>query len=246
MVEGSKKILTKDKLTIFLYMLMRDHLPAGVVESIVQDVEKVEDEARLCNGFLAEYAQQLTSRLKDALKIGCIQPKCENYYKKQEKKTLVAKIYNHITPQIIEHQRNGWKIGKHPYQTFNGWAAEIYKSEEDEVPNKNIEELRNSILASFRVPKSFLGCEETEVPNKNIEPPKFRTVSEGGGGSLFGKEKEPNKEYKSTPDNKKTKKIKNRYYANLVNAFDKYEKKGWRIAKMPYKDFGKWYAILEK
>lgn len=57
---------TRDSLVRFLYILMRDHLPSGVVEDIMENhVEKEKHEwTRLTNGFLAGHAYDLASRLK--------------------------------------------------------------------------------------------------------------------------------------------------------------------------------------
>ena len=53
-------------------------------------------------------------------KIGCIQPKCPNYYKKQKKLSLVAKIYNDISRKIDKYERKGWKVNKSPYKVSYG------------------------------------------------------------------------------------------------------------------------------
>ena len=52
------------KLVSFLYELMRDHLPAGVVEHLVQEASQ-ESKVVYTNGWLAQYAQDLANRLKD-------------------------------------------------------------------------------------------------------------------------------------------------------------------------------------
>ena len=63
MVKGSKEISTDNRLDIFLYLLLRDYLSAGEVEEIVQETEKIKHITEFCNGYLAEYAQQLAGRL---------------------------------------------------------------------------------------------------------------------------------------------------------------------------------------
>lgn len=59
---GTVKI--NSKLVSFLYELMRDHLPAGTVEQLVQASED-ESECVYTNGWLAKYAEDLANRLKD-------------------------------------------------------------------------------------------------------------------------------------------------------------------------------------
>jgi hypothetical protein len=58
----SGEIDINDKLTSFLYTLIRDYLPAGDVEAIVRDSQ--EADCYYTNGWLAQYAQDLASRLK--------------------------------------------------------------------------------------------------------------------------------------------------------------------------------------
>lgn len=54
------------KLVNFLYILLRDHLPSGVVEQIVYDVYTAEDieYTRYTNGWLASYAKDIANRLE--------------------------------------------------------------------------------------------------------------------------------------------------------------------------------------
>ena len=60
-----KKCRVKNnKLVTFLYLLMRDELPCGVVENIVQDLENTgKDYFVLSNGYLADYAYEIAERL---------------------------------------------------------------------------------------------------------------------------------------------------------------------------------------
>lgn len=54
-----------DWLTSFLYGLMRDGAPTGVVERIVRDIEEETiDEITYTNGWLAQYAKHLADRLR--------------------------------------------------------------------------------------------------------------------------------------------------------------------------------------
>jgi len=78
-----KEVSTKDKLVVFLYLLMRDDMAAGRVEELVREAERgvnqsqifkeVDDipvysslgAVRLTNGYLGNYAEELTERLKN-------------------------------------------------------------------------------------------------------------------------------------------------------------------------------------
>jgi hypothetical protein len=64
--ERSGSVDSKDPLVGFLYILMRDHLPVGMVEGIMRDHVNVEtdDVDNYSNGWLAEYAKDLSKRLK--------------------------------------------------------------------------------------------------------------------------------------------------------------------------------------
>jgi hypothetical protein len=59
----SGEININDRLTSFLYELMRDHLPLGVVEKLVCD--SMESDVAYTNGWLAKYAEDLAKRLKE-------------------------------------------------------------------------------------------------------------------------------------------------------------------------------------
>ncbi len=69
--DASGKIESNNPIVEFLYELMRDHLPVGIVEELVLNIEKhreddnVDDNYTLyTNGFLAKYALNLAERLK--------------------------------------------------------------------------------------------------------------------------------------------------------------------------------------
>lgn len=54
-----------DTLTTFFYLLLRDHLPAGKVEMIIHEVITGADTVLFTNGFLAQYADNLATALKN-------------------------------------------------------------------------------------------------------------------------------------------------------------------------------------
>lgn len=62
--ERSGKVNSNDPLVSFLYILLRDHLPAGVVEGIVRNHVNLDPETEFCNGYIAKYAKDLAERLK--------------------------------------------------------------------------------------------------------------------------------------------------------------------------------------
>jgi len=54
----------QNKLVCFLYLLMRDELPCGVVEKIIREIEQTGKQSFLFgNSYLADYASELASRL---------------------------------------------------------------------------------------------------------------------------------------------------------------------------------------
>lgn len=60
----SGDVQINSRLVSFLYDLMRDHLPPGTVEELVQNAED-EPSIVYTNGWLAKYAEDLSNRLKD-------------------------------------------------------------------------------------------------------------------------------------------------------------------------------------
>ncbi len=63
--ERSGKITNNSKLVCFLYILLRDKFPAGVLEEIINtEISKTGEDIEYTNGYLANYAQDLADRLK--------------------------------------------------------------------------------------------------------------------------------------------------------------------------------------
>lgn len=60
--ERSGEFDSSDPLVSFLYELMRDRLPAGVVEQIVNQSPPMR--IQFTNGYLARYAQDIADRLR--------------------------------------------------------------------------------------------------------------------------------------------------------------------------------------
>lgn len=69
--EASQKALTErsgfvrsdERLVGFLYILLRDHVPAGVLERLVAEEEQTRPPYQFSNGWLAQYAKDLAARL---------------------------------------------------------------------------------------------------------------------------------------------------------------------------------------
>ena len=62
----SGNIEYSDTLTTFFYLLMRDYLPAGKVEKLVNEVVEGAETCLFTNGFLAQYADNLANFMKEA------------------------------------------------------------------------------------------------------------------------------------------------------------------------------------
>ena len=58
-----------DKLVQFLYVLLRDHVPSGVVEGImeghVEKMSSINGQTYYTNGYLADHALDIAIRLRD-------------------------------------------------------------------------------------------------------------------------------------------------------------------------------------
>ena len=61
--ERSGCVDSEDKLVSFLYCLMRDHVVSGDIESIMADLG--DDGSTFTNGYLAQHAQDIATRLKE-------------------------------------------------------------------------------------------------------------------------------------------------------------------------------------
>ena len=82
--EESGAVTYSDPLTAFLYDLMRDHLPAGVVEKMIRENVDNEQECIFTNGWLAKYAHNLAERINNS-KLIHLQKELENVFEGEEK-----------------------------------------------------------------------------------------------------------------------------------------------------------------
>lgn len=66
MRQRSGSVDSTDPLVGFLYILIRDHVPLGVIEEIMlAHVEYDQSDNQFTNGWLANYCKDLANRLKD-------------------------------------------------------------------------------------------------------------------------------------------------------------------------------------
>jgi len=64
--EASGTITYTDPLTAFFYLLLRNELAAGKVEALVSEAVNSAEECTFTNGWLAQYANNLAERIKNA------------------------------------------------------------------------------------------------------------------------------------------------------------------------------------
>lgn len=64
MNRASGEVSSDDRLVVFLSVLMRDHLTAGIVEKILEDHCKFEGTCYFDNGWIAEHAKDIAKRLR--------------------------------------------------------------------------------------------------------------------------------------------------------------------------------------
>lgn len=62
MRKASGSFRSKEKLVGFLYVLMRDHVTAGIIEELMEGVSN--KDCLYTNGWLAQYAEDVANRLK--------------------------------------------------------------------------------------------------------------------------------------------------------------------------------------
>jgi hypothetical protein len=65
MAIASGGVSSRSRLVCFLYLLVRDHLPAGVIEEIMEEIEEDPPGTPIDfnNGWIAQYCVCLTQRL---------------------------------------------------------------------------------------------------------------------------------------------------------------------------------------
>lgn len=61
--ERSGSVNSDDPLVAFLYLLIRDHVHPGDIEDLMKKITK-DETCEFSNGWLAEYARDIASRLK--------------------------------------------------------------------------------------------------------------------------------------------------------------------------------------
>lgn len=66
MRQRSGSFNSMDPLTALFYVLMRDQMPAGELETLVKDACRVTEICAFTNGWLATYAQDLAVRIYQA------------------------------------------------------------------------------------------------------------------------------------------------------------------------------------
>lgn len=62
--KASGSVVLHGKLEALLYLLMRDHVPPGVIGGLLQDLEAGDGECSFTNGWLAQYAQYVAQELR--------------------------------------------------------------------------------------------------------------------------------------------------------------------------------------
>lgn len=84
--EASGSVALDGKLECFLYLLMRDHLPPGVVADLMQSLG-AHTSATFTNGWLARYAEHVAQELRQTSAVATAEcPFCTSYYPKFEPK----------------------------------------------------------------------------------------------------------------------------------------------------------------
>ena len=69
MAKNTGEVASTSKVTGLLYTLMRDHIPPGIIEKIVTELEQGCDVLQFTNGYLANYAILLDERLHGNIEI---------------------------------------------------------------------------------------------------------------------------------------------------------------------------------
>jgi hypothetical protein len=143
--ERSGRVNINSKLVAFLYTLIRDHLPLGVIEELVRDSQ--EPDCYYTNGWLAKYAQDLAIRLNET-------PKAESTIEYEKPKERSEKIKERIETlaelkselKIIEQEELREQLNTHvpgaPKQAQYGYPSFMQHTPQEtsrKNPNPDIE-----------------------------------------------------------------------------------------------------------
>lgn len=112
LLERSGNFTTRDNLVAFLYELMRDEVPLGVVEQIVlnsQPRDTSDGVWSLTNGYLGKYAEDIAARLRISA------PSASELAVAQAAQTVITKastlsvFLEHPATNLSEDARLAWK-----------------------------------------------------------------------------------------------------------------------------------------
>lgn len=76
MRKESGDVTSSDPLVTFIYLMVRDNLPSGAVEKLVEDVKDHVQPVEYSNGWIASYAKSVADRLRpqDPMRFGHVDP----------------------------------------------------------------------------------------------------------------------------------------------------------------------------
>jgi len=139
--EESGTITYSDPLTAFLYDLMRDHLPAGVVEKMVFDVVSYADECTFTNGWLAKYAHNLAERINNS-KADHLKKAVEGLFEAEElkRKEEVVKKAKQSCGEVMLDDVPETTIEDEILADLNKKIADLAESEQQEEDCEDIED----------------------------------------------------------------------------------------------------------
>jgi hypothetical protein len=166
--EESGSVTYSDPLTSFLYLLMRDEIPCGVVERLVHEVASdAGQDIIFTNGYLAKYAHNLSELIKGAVNVK-LKTALESAFTVEESVVQDVSEIEDDTLQVKSFESND--VADHMKLSTVDDAKEIIKnlnkngglSDEDANRISNeLEEVREEVEERQR--------EEAEAEKKEIE-----------------------------------------------------------------------------
>jgi len=189
--EASGSVTYSDPLTTFLYLLMRNDLPAGTVESLVRESINSAEECVFTNGWLAQYAHNLAEELKnakvnhlrDALdKVFSFEEEARKNKAMEEEKARIEQELEEVSESLTDEELAVLE------QRIKEEAFGEEEEEGEEVPAT--EEAKEAVQQM--VEQGHLSKEEAEAITEDIEesarPPAVEVKPEAEGEKLTAEE----------------------------------------------------------
>ena len=180
--EASGNVNYSDSLTSFLYILMRDYMPAGKVEELVLNTTMAE-ECLYTNGWLAQYANNLADKINNAkqeyfkstLEKAFEPPPFEPPPKEEDKTCLTSSDFSKLEKKLREASDEIMGVEKDTLKedseeaigTIRRMVSEGLISKEDGLKLES--EVKDAVLPELKVPEDETIEEKWKNTNEELQ-----------------------------------------------------------------------------